>query len=226
MTTFNAEAEIGQLVMQVKLRKEQAKDYRDDGDIEAAIGSLGDAISMLEASPLYKNLTVTDAPTAPQNTLAFHLADCLGMKGGNLRRLDRLPEALACFKHGRTYEESKHLNVPSSYNLVNAIVLPLETGTRTAELQDDLTGAVVAIQRQVDGERRNDRWAWADLGQCQLLLGDRDGAIKSYKRVRELGNAETVESVVTVLRRLARAIGKTEPKMAVALEEGAAFAAG
>jgi tetratricopeptide (TPR) repeat protein len=226
MTTFNAEAEIGQLVTQVKLRKEQAKDYRDDGDIDAAVQSLDDAISMLEVSPLYNDLTVTEAPTAPQKTLAFHLADCLGMKGGNLRRLNEFSEALDCFKRGRTYEESKYLNVPSSYNLVNAIVLPLETGTKTAELQDELTGAVAAIQRQVDGERRNDRWAWADLGQCQLLLGDREGAIKSYKRVRELGNAETAESVVAVLRRLARAIEKTERGVADALEEGAAFASG
>ena len=227
MTTFNAETEISSLVSRVKLRKEQAKDFRDDGDVASAIETLEDALSMLEASPLFqKDLEIIRTPTVPQKTLAFHLADCLGMKGGNHRRLDQLSSALTCFERGRGYEESEWLNVPSSYNLVNAIVLPLESGTRTTELRNQLTSAVTTIQRQVNGERRNDRWAWADLGECQLLLGDLAEARKSYKRLRELGDADTVQSVVAVLRRLAGAIGQSEPMVADALRDGAALVLG
>ena len=114
------------------------------------------------------------------------------MLGGNYRRLDQFPEALAAFTRGRAIEESEKLEVPSSYNLVNAITLPLEFDRQTA-LQPEaalaLGRAIAAIKWQVRlEERRNDRWAWADLGQCQLLLGDLEGAKTSYERVRELGN--------------------------------------
>lgn len=80
--------------------------------------------------------------------------------------------------------------------------------------------AIAAIQRQVNlEERRNDRWAWADLGECQLLLGDLEGAKTSYKRVRELGNADTVASVVSVLRRLQKAL-ESDSKAREALKQG------
>ena len=55
--------------------------------------------------------------------------------------------------------------------------------------------AVSALSRQVRGERRSDRWAWADLAQCQLLLGDQAGTLQSYGRVRDLGDDDTVASV-------------------------------
>lgn len=221
MITFNADTEISRLTSIVKLRKEEAKDARDDGDIPSAIEALEDAIAALDRSPLSDRLLETDAPSGPQKKVAFQLADCLGMLGGNHRRLDRLPEALAAFARGQTIEESEKLEVPSSYNLVNAITLPLEIDRRTSSQQETaLKRAIAAIQRQVKlEERRNDRWAWADLGECQLLLGDLEGAKTSYKRMRELGNADTVASVVTVLRRLQKALD-SDPNVREALMQG------
>ncbi len=208
MTTFNADTEISKLTSIVKLRKEEAKDFRDDADIPSAVEALKDAIAALDRSPLSDQLLETDAPSGPQKKLAFQLADCLGMLGGNHRRLDRFSDALAAFTRGQTIEESEKLEVPSSYNLVNAITLPIEIDRQTSSQQEAaLKRAIAAIQRQVKlEERRNDRWAWADLGECQLLLGDLDGAKSSYKRMRELGNADTVTSVVAVLRRLQKAM--------------------
>ena len=68
-----------------------------------------------------------------------------------------------------------------------------------------LRKAVSALLRQVDGKCRNDRWTWADLAQCQRLLGDEADALKSYARVRALGDDDTVASVTAVLERLAKA---------------------
>jgi tetratricopeptide (TPR) repeat protein len=221
MTNFNAETEISKLTSIARLRKEEAKDFREDGEIKSAIEALEDAIATLDQSPLSNRLLETDAPSDAQKKLAFQLADCLGMLGGNYRRLDNFPEALAAFTRGRIIEESEKLEVPSSYNLVNAITLPLETDRQTSSKQEAaLVRAIAAIQRQVKlEERRNDRWAWADLGECQLLLGDLDGAKTSYKRVRELGNADTVASVVAVLRRLQKAL-ESDQKASGALKQG------
>ncbi len=220
MTTFSAEAEISRLTSIAKLRKEEAKDFRDDGEIKSAIQALEDAIAALDQSPLSNRLLETDAPSGPQKKLAFQLADCLGMLGGNYRRLNQFPEALAAFNRGRAIEESEKLEVPSSYNLVNAITLPLEIDGQISQQEAALERAIAAIERQVKlEERRTDRWAWADLGECQLLLGDLEGAKTSYKRVLELGNADTFASVVTVLRRLLKVL-ESDPKATGALKQG------
>jgi len=219
MTTFNAETEISRLTSIAKLGKEEAKDFRDDVEIKSAIQALEDAIATLDRSPLSNRLLETDAPSGPQKKLAFQLADCLGMS--NYRRLDQFPEALAAFTRGRAIEEFEKLEVSSSYNMVNAITLPLEIDRQTSLQQEAALVRVIAlIQRQVKlEERRNDRWAWADLGECQLLLGDLEGAKTSYKRVRELGNADTFASVVAVLRRLLKAL-ESDPKASEALKQG------
>lgn len=220
MSGLNAEVEIARLVSRTKLRKEEAKDCRDEGDIEGAIRALKNAVETLEASPLAVELEVIGEASQPVKTLAFHLADCIGMLGGNFRRLNRLDEAQACFERGRVYEESPALDVMSSYNLVNAITLPLETGTRQlAEQTNALSQAVTAIDRQVKGDRRNDRWGWADLAQCQLLLNARDDALRSYRRARDLGDEETVTSMVSVLKRLHAMLRATEIETANRIED-------
>jgi tetratricopeptide (TPR) repeat protein len=221
MTSFDAETEISRLISVAKLRKEEAKDFRDGGDFKSAIEVLEDAIADLDRSPLSNCLLETDVPSEPQKQLAFQLADCLGMLGGNYRRLDQFQKALDAFTRGRAIEESEKLGVASSYNMVNAFTLPLEiSGQISSQEKAALVRAVVAIQRQVKlEERRNDRWAWADLGECQLLLGDVEGARTSYKRVRELGNPDTRASVATVLKRLLKAL-EADPKASEALKQG------
>jgi tetratricopeptide (TPR) repeat protein len=221
VTKFDAEAEIDSLESMAKVRKEEAKDFRDDGDIKSAIQTLEQAIIVLDRSPLSNRLLDTDAPSAPQKKLAFQLADCLGMLGGNYRRHDQFPQALAAFTRGRIIEESEKLAVPSSYNLVNAITLPLEIDPHALSQQEAaLRRAIEAIQRQVaSAERRADRWAWADLGECQLLLGDLVGAEVSYLRVRELGNTDTFASVAAILRRLQKSL-EPIPEASEALKKG------
>ncbi|MBC7942362.1 MAG: hypothetical protein H7Z19_21855, partial [Chitinophagaceae bacterium] len=154
MTNINAEAEITQLTALVRLRRAEAKDCRDDDDLEGAVAALADAVSALRRSPLYAEVmdTATTTPSPQARQLAAQLADCLGMRGGNLRRLDRLDQALKCFDEGRALEESTRLALDSSYNLVNAVTLPIETGSATVPAQRAaLERAVQSIDRQLRG---------------------------------------------------------------------------
>jgi len=145
------------------------------------------------------------------------------MLGGNHRRLEQLDRALLAFQDGARIEAADRLEVLSSYNLVNAIVLPIEMKDSTATQQRSaLRKAVEAIARQVHGARRNDRWAWADLGQCQLLLGEAGDARTSYARLRSLGDADTLKSVLPVLQRLLDALRGRDDPIADALAQGIA----
>jgi len=207
VNTVSAEQEVAGLLARAKRDKEEAKDHRDNGDITAAVTVLEETVKALDASPLAAELETATAPSKPMRELAAQLADCLGMLGGNYRRLGRLKEAQTAFERGRVYEESPSLEVMSSYNLVNAITLPIESDAEAWEAQRPfIEKAVVALSRQVRGERRSDRWAWADLAQCQLLLGDEAGALQSYDRVRDLGDDDTLASATAVLERLGNAV--------------------
>jgi tetratricopeptide (TPR) repeat protein len=150
-------------------------------------------------------------PTADQKKIAWHLADCLGMKGGNHRRLNEVDFAMTCFRRGRRYEEDARFAVNSSYNLVNEITLPIEQRAKTAADQKEaLQRAGGALERQVRGDRRVDRWAWADLGECRLLMGDAKGAREAYDRFVEIGDPDSTRSAVTVLHKLTKALAEQD----------------
>ena len=216
MNTLSAEQEAERLVARAKRAKEDALDYREGGDIPAAVKVLEETVEALAASPLAAGLDTAASPSKPMREVAAQLADCLGMLGGNYRRQGRLKDAQAAFERGRVYEESPSLEVMSSYNLVNAITLPIESDPEALDLQRPyIEKAVSAISRQVRGQRRSDRWAWADLAQCQLLLGDEPGALKSYSRV--LGDDRTIASVTAVLERLGDAAPTLENRIQKAI---------
>jgi len=219
VTTPSAELDVARLVARAKRDKEQAKDHRDDFNIAAAVKVLEATVKALADSPLAAGLENAEGPSKPMRDLATQLADCLGMLGGNYRRQGRLKEAQAAFERGRVYEESPSLEVMSSYNLVNAITLPIESNAQTLEAQRPfLEKAVSALVRQVQGDRRSDRWAWADLGECQLLLGDETGARDSYSRVRNLGDSDTIVSVTSVLERLGKAAPELKSRVTAAIQ--------
>jgi len=142
------------------------------------------------------------------------------MLGGNYRRLNELAKAQDCFERGRRYEESPILSVMSSYNVVNAIVTPIQDQTSDPDAQrTKLQLAVAIISRQVRGERRSDQWAWADLALCELLVGDRVAALRSYARVRDLGGDQTIRStIVPVLKDLRDVAKSRAADVAAAIE--------
>jgi tetratricopeptide (TPR) repeat protein len=203
MTNYNEELEAARLVARAKHDKEAAKDLRDDGDVAGAVAVLEASVKAFEASPLVAELEAAPRDSKPMREVAAQFADLLGMLGGNHRRLGQREQALACFERGSRVEAAPPLAVMSSYNLVNAITLPIESDPNALSRQSEaMKRAVAAIDKQVAGPRRNDRWAWADLAQCQLLLDDMQRALGSYARVRSLGDEDTYTSVIGVLERL------------------------
>jgi tetratricopeptide (TPR) repeat protein len=209
---------IHQLIASVKAHKEEAKLYRDEEAYEEAIEALKEAVAWIDESDWERR---SDIEVADQKTVAWHLADCLGMMGGNARRLGRLEEALKYFKRGGIYEIDRRFEINSSYNLVNAIVIPIENRIKSAsEQKEALAQAVSVLQDQVFGKRRMDRWAWADLGQCLLLLGDRRGAKDAYLRFMELGDEESVKSAKNVLNKLHKPLKDVDEEIADAIVEG------
>lgn len=218
MTLTQAEAD--RLTSTSKLRKLQAKNLRDDGDVPSAVRVLLSAIQELESNCL-KNWEseIEQMPkvvSAQVQSVAFQLADCIGMLGGNYRRLDQLEDAQVQFNRGSRLEAAPALGIMSSYNTVNAVTLPLKRGTLSvADQTDELRQAVGTIERQVRGVRRPDRWAWADLGQCYMLLGDVERAIGCYRHALALGDDATVQSIRPVLEQLRAAL---TPRDAAAAE--------
>ena len=204
---------VSQLIVNVKAHKEEAKFCRDEGNYDDAVVELTQAIELIDSYDW------EDSMAEDKQAIAWHLADCLGMLGGNLRRLNRLEEAAEAFERGGKYESAMQLN--TSYNLVNVIAVRIESGARgMTEQRPELTRAVTALERQVRGERRMDRWAWADLGQCRLLSGDLPGADEAYSRFLELGDAEAVKSAVAVLGRLRDSLKQEDNAIGLLLDKG------
>ena len=73
------------VLVKVKRLKNDAKIFRDIGDTASAIAAVDEAIAIVEKE---RKSNPGDA-----DRLKAELADCLGMKGGILRRANQLQEA-------------------------------------------------------------------------------------------------------------------------------------
>jgi tetratricopeptide (TPR) repeat protein len=203
---------LAELSAELAILKDEAKLLRDDGKYEGAIEQLTTAIALIDKSRWKPGLAPTSSPSDAQKKMAWHLADCLGMLGGNYRRNHQLEEAIKCFARGSKFEQNPRYGLSSSYNMVNAIVAPIEGGMRDATSQANaLRNTVAALKRQIDPEmsdtsRRLDRWAWADLGQCCLLLGRLDEARTAYEKFKDLSDPASIRSSCQVLQNLQRAL--------------------
>jgi tetratricopeptide (TPR) repeat protein len=205
----------------VKVHKEEAKLYRDDGDLEGAVAVLREAVELLSG---FAPADEEAEPDEARKQVAWNLADTLGMLGGNYRRMGLLGEALRSFEEGKRYEVDSRFGIDSTYNVVNAITLPIEMGVRTAsEQRPSLEAALAALERATSGSRRLDRWAWADLGQTALLMGDTERAHEAYRRFRDLGDEAAIRSHLTVLQRFRDALAERDPEVCRALDDGIAF---
>ncbi|MFL6417587.1 MAG: hypothetical protein ACJ74Y_18180 [Bryobacteraceae bacterium] len=211
------------LIAKVKTREAEAKQFKLDGDYQDAIDVLSEAIDLIEQSGWRERVDSVEIVNDDDRTVAEHLAECYGMMGGNYRALpDVLKPALECFASGRKYEADPRFDIKSSYSLVNELIVPIEMGVATAaSLRPSLERAVSVLERQVQGPRRLDRWAWADLGECRLLAGNSAGAIEAHQRFKELADPRQIRSARMVLERLAEAMRLQEPDSAEQVRRGA-----
>jgi tetratricopeptide (TPR) repeat protein len=163
-------------------------------DLKKAVGLLDEAITTLRSA------LESDGPSA---ALYAALAECLGMRGGILRRLGELDDAVASYGEGRRFEQDEEFGKDDSYNLVNALVIPLLKAPRLLDadgVRNELARAIRLLRRQVRGSRNSDYWAQADLARCLLLAGEYDDAIRALDRFVQLGGLK--DAFVTSIQML------------------------
>jgi tetratricopeptide (TPR) repeat protein len=135
-------------------------------------------------------------------------------RGGLLRRLERVKEALITYRAGAYVEQGSKLT--TTYNRANAIKLALLTGESTLTDEDEHLRElreVLEEQLRSNEEAADDAWLWADLGDCLLLLGDVDGGERAYQIF--VSKAETRSPITTlaVLLEVASALkGHADPQ--------------
>jgi len=166
------------------------------GAFDAALRALGDG-----------SAGGADPEPAMDAGAAAVAADLYGGRGGLLRRLDRLGEAVESYRAGAAIEQG--FGLPTTYNRANAIKLGLLTGATTlaearpglVELRDTLAERV-----RTDEQAADDPWVWADLADCTVLLGDTAGAIDHYRVFGQRAQTRSPVTTLAVLRELSAAL--------------------
>lgn len=182
--------------------------YRRKGDAVAERGDHDKAMAAWQAgltasddcfAALGVPVTVTSAQAQTYDaSVAADAAELLGVRGGLLRRLGRLRDALASYRDGAVWESSH--NLPQTYNRANSFKLALIVGDRQlAQVRPELSGFRDALEQRLSTDERaaDDAWLWADLGDARLLLGDDTGAVSAYKNF--VTRARTGSSVPTLI---------------------------
>ncbi len=163
-------------------------------DQREAIGLVQGALSGLEAD--------SSAPADELKECAHRLADYWGRLGGIYRKADMVPDGIEAYGQGKEIEHRYQLD--DSYNRTNWIVLTLlEDPGKLGALEKEINEAIDLIQAQVQGPRRDQWWAWADLGLvCQLGGRPRESGV-AYEHFRQAGARPTdYKSVLPVLEQL------------------------
>jgi tetratricopeptide (TPR) repeat protein len=191
--------------------------HRRRGDAQARRGRSDEAKEAYETAFLLTDRALgllSKSPAADLNGLlsldrdaAAEAAELLGVRGGLLRRLDRVADALESYRLGAVLEANQ--NLAGTYNRANAIKLALITGDRTvAQLHAELAALHDALDLRLKTDERaaDDAWLWADLGDVRLLLGDDDGAQSAYRTFAAKASTESPVSTLAVLEEVVHAL--------------------
>ena len=193
------------MLAKAKDHQESAKLYRDIGDYDSALGELDSALQIL--LDLFDEKLMeskeTLSPENKQRLVVAEIGETYGLKGGIYRRMHDDNSAYECYFEGSIYENEK-FGIESTYNQLNAIKFALLTqDIKVEELKDRVVKVLLTLTRQIDeieGTRRMDGWAWADIGDCRTIIGDNEGAIRAYRRFMQLSGADAPKSSLSVLK--------------------------
>jgi tetratricopeptide (TPR) repeat protein len=198
----------------VKRLKDSAKVNRNFDDYNDALDDLKEAIKILKEVDEDSEVSEDSDYLA---ALHRELADCYGMEGGIYRRLAMKEDSRAFLeKSAEMYMKGKDYEIDDSYNLTNSVVISimLDPGNLEKE-QKTMREGIQKIQEQVRGKRRDQWWAWADLGLFNLLVDDYHAAFSAYTKFTQLGpRVQDYESTLLVLEDLRRTLQETESPLA------------
>jgi len=208
-----------QAVRELKVR---AKNERDFEDYEQALGTLDEAIRLLDSSEA--------RITEPRSRLDSELADCWGMKGGVQRRWARsssgersehLRQAILAYDEGY-----KHEGESNSYNMVNRLLTRVMAGPGVEtdptiprlDLRAELEKCEGRIRPQLASHRRGDYWALADLALLDLLLSRGDAGSAYAGFIAQSPPAFAYQSVLSVLEELSESPDGDHPEVGRAVQ--------
>jgi hypothetical protein len=200
----------------------QAKRLAARGEPENAVRRQREAVALCReifAEYLSEVGQTTAFDDHERHEAAHRLADHYGRLGGLQRRAGQLEPALDSYTHGAEIEREWHLD--DSYNRTNKIVLALLVDPgRLPALADEIGQAADLVHSQVERARRDQWWAWADLGLLSLLGGRPHDALWAYDHFAESGARRTdYESTLTVMRELQTRLSGVQPELAAAFTE-------
>jgi tetratricopeptide (TPR) repeat protein len=191
--------------------KKKATALRNRGQYDRAQQTLDEAVKLLSAL-----LEGGELPAREAKEIRAELADTFGMKGGVFRRAGNLSAALAAYREGREVEK---IDQESTYNLSNVITLSVTQNERSLNdptLREDVARAIEHLKREVAGPRRDEWWAWSDLGQFYLLHNEPDKARLCYSNGRRRAGptAEEIKRHIAILAELAEHAAASVPEIA------------
>ncbi len=199
----------GDLFQHVGDLKESARGLMRSGDYSAALDALSDAVTLLlDAHEQSGTSGAIDA-----GDVRRELAACYGILGNIFRRMGDPVQALAMFKRGAAYEDDV------CENRTNAIILTLMMHPEQLDaIRPSVLEARAILQGQVADARRDDIWAWSDLGVMRLLSGQHEPGRAAFERVVALGAAPAARaSIERLLGVLSEALADSAPETAQAI---------
>jgi tetratricopeptide (TPR) repeat protein len=170
---------------------------------ELAVSLLDEALEGIPTSGVEQD----SRSTGPNVSAAADAADMFGIRGGLLRRMGRLADALESYNHGAEIEYEYDL--PAAYNRANALKLALIMGVSTVDdLRDDMQRLRATLEDRLSTDERvaDDAWAWANLGDVRLLLGDDLEAATAYRTFAAKARTDSPTTTLSVLRQVVSAL--------------------
>lgn len=214
---MNASIEEAQRLMdRAKVQRKRGDALRKAGREEPAKTAFVEGVELLtEAAQKLESLGAEQ--------VAEDLAESLGAKGGMLRRVgaERQDEALQAYEDGARVEQEHDLS--STYNRLNAIKFSLLTGERLSALKPRIDALAKLIEEKLrtDSQLSDSGWAWADLGDCQALLGNMSAARSAYTTFIDKAEIKSPKTTLAVLNELALSMAESEDPDADRVRNGA-----
>lgn len=192
-------------------------------DYQSGIRALNEAIKFLEKhlEDYNQQIELSDKHVKEyrvrdRNEIAVQIANYYGMMGGQFRRDGDIEKAIAAYDEGLKYEANPSYQISNSYCLTNSISLRIIQKDRIDnEISRKIQDALSIINEQVQGIRKDDWWARADLGLLYLLNNDQKNSEQSYEKFGQKGATPLdYKSVISVLRVLSLSLKRNNPKEA------------